>query len=170
VLVPYRRTGQTTFSTLALQRDESGLWSGQLPAEYTADPTGFRLEYYVETSDAKGPLLTQGSAKQPFHIDISAGSVQSGKPPPVHRGVFWAGFGLTLASGAATGALALTTMFVQKQYSNEHGTVQGADLLALERRGSTAATGTNIALGITGALALITAILIPFVDWEAQAR
>jgi hypothetical protein len=167
VRVPYRRAGQGAFSSLALQRDEEGKWVGQIPAEYTADEKGFTLEYYVESADAKGALLSEGSAQAPLKVDISAGSLQSGKPPPVHRGVFWAAFAFTLAGGAASGALALTTMFLQRQYSGMMGTVQGAELAALERRGRTTADGTNIALVITGVFAIVTAVLIPFVDWDA---
>src|SRR5207244_1753681 len=126
VTVPYRRSGQGAYSSLALTRDEEGKWVGQIPAEYTADEKGFTLEYYVESSDAKGALLSQGNAATPLKADVSAGTVISGKPPPVHRGVFWSMLGLTLAGGAASGASAIAFLMIQNQWKALSGMQDGS--------------------------------------------
>lgn len=167
VSVPYRRAGQPSFSVMALERNEDGTWRGTLPAEFTADPTGFALEYYVETADAKGPLLKRGSSAAPLRIDIGAGALDT-KPPPVKRGVFFTGLGATLVAAAATGAMAITTVVLQGQYValQSGGVVEGAQLVAIGSRGSAVALGTNIGLGVTALFAVITALLIPFVDWN----
>ena len=170
VIVPYRRQGQPSYSSLALQRDEEGRWVGQIPAEYTADEKGFTLEYYVETSDAKGPLLSQGSAALPLKLEVSAGKAQSGKPPPVSRKVFFSMLGMTLGGAAVSGALGIATKLMERQYQGLSGMQMGSEVLALERRGDATALAANIGWIVTGALAIVTAILVPLTDWDAAAQ
>jgi hypothetical protein len=170
VTVPYRRSGHGAYSSLALARDEEGKWVGQIPAEYTADEKGFTLEYYVESSDAKGPLLSQGNAATPLKAEVSAGTLVSGRPPPVHRGVFWALLGLTLGGAGASGAAAVSTLMLQNQWRALDGVQEGGTVVALQNRGYAAATSTNVALVVTGVLAVVTAVLIPFTDFDASPQ
>lgn len=170
VTVPYRRAGQPAYSSLALQRDEEGRWVGQIPAEYTADEKGFTLEYYVESSDSKGPLLSQGNAALPLKLEVSAGKVQSGKPPPVSRKVFFSMLGLRLGGAAVSGALGITTKLMEGQYQGLSGTQMGSDVVGLISRGQATATAANVGWIVTGALAIVTAILLPLTDWDAAAQ
>ena len=165
VTVPYRRAGQPGYSSLALQRDEQGKWVGQIPAEYTADERGFTLEYYVQSADAKGPLVAQGSAEAPLKLEVSAGRVRAGGPPPVNRKVTFTVLGFALAGAAVSGALGIGTFLTQREYQGLMGMQQGAEVVALANRGSALATAANVGWIITGALAVAFAILLPLTDW-----
>ena len=171
VRVPYRRAGQPTFSSLALERSEEGDWRGQIPGEFTADEKGFRLEYYVETLDPQGPLLSLGNARQPRRIEISAGSLRRATPPPLPRWVFFTGVGLTAATGAAAGGLGLALSNTQADYKLKAaaaGEINGAVLAERARTGGQLATATNAALITAGIALLATAVTIPFVNWSNE--
>ncbi len=106
----------------------------------------------------------------PLRLEVSAGALVSGKPPPIHRGLFWTGVGATLAAAAVSGGLALSTYFLQRQYTGTTGTVMGGPFVALGNRGESTALGTNIGLIATGVLALVTLLMIPIgVDWDGPA-
>jgi hypothetical protein len=165
VKVPYRRAGQGEFSVLPLQHDEDGRWRGQIPADFTADPNGFTLEYYVETADGKGPLLTDGNAKSPRKIDIAAGKLQ-GAPPPLHKGIFFTGLALTVATAIAWGGLDIWEQRTQSAYSNQMGIVPGAHVQAQAGLGTSLATAVNVTGFTALGLLVLTAVLIPFTDWE----
>jgi hypothetical protein len=169
VKVPYRRSGQGEFSVLALQRDEEGKWRGQIPADFTVDPNGFALEYYVETADQKGTLLSDGTARAPLRIDVAAGKLQ-GAPKPLHRGILIGGFALAAACGITWAGLYSGFRSTQDQYNGLKGEVPGATTVSLSGRGNSLALASNIvgfgALGI----ALLTALLIPFVDFDGPQQ
>jgi hypothetical protein len=169
VKVPYRRAGQGEFSVLALQRDDEGRWRGQIPADFTADPQGFTLEYYVETADPKGPLVVEGSAKTPLKVEVAAGKLQ-GPPPPLHRAIFATGVALTALAGLTWGGLAIWELQTQSTYSKLSGTQYGASVTAMQRLGDTLATGANAAAISAGVLALITVTLAFFTDWDPQPK
>lgn len=77
--VAYRKKGEPSFSTLALKRDDVGVWRGTLAREYTASDVGFTLEYYLTTADARGvPLIAVASVQQPLSARVDAGAVEEG--------------------------------------------------------------------------------------------
>jgi hypothetical protein len=169
VKVPYRRAGQGEFSVLALHRDDDGRWRGQIPAEFTAGPEAFTLEYYVETADAKGPLLVQGNAKEPLHIDVSAGKLQ-GAPPPLHRGVFFSTLALAIAAGLTYGTLGLLELHDQATYAALSGPQSGTSVVALAQQGRNLATATTVAGLSFAGVAVLALVFSFFTDWEPAPK
>jgi hypothetical protein len=163
IRVQYRRAGQKAYSSLALERSEDGEWRGLIPGEFTADPSGFTLEYVTETSDREGPLLTLGTAERPLMLQVSAGAVPVQAFKPVPKSVFFTSVGVTVALGAATGVMALLLNREQTSF-NQAVRVPNADgaLLAEQiRRGDTYALSTNVLLIASGIALAATLILLP---------
>jgi|CXWL01.1.fsa_nt_gi hypothetical protein len=167
IQVGYRRAGTPAYSSLALLRDDEGTWRGQIPGEFTASETGFKLEYYVETKDAKGTLLTVGNATMPVGLSVSPGSSITAAPPPLPRWAFVSGATATAIAGISAGVFGVMFNAEQSRHNQLTGEVQGADVVARINRGNTLAAATNVSLIVTGATALVTGILVPFTDWDA---
>lgn len=166
--LPYRKAGEPQYSSLALTRGEEGDWRGTIPGEFTSNEKGFKLEYFVETLDAKGPLLRVGDEKQPKEIVVAPGAFSTARPPPLPKGVWFAGLGLTAALGAAAGGVGIAYNDTQTQYRtlvNGPDEVDGAQLQTLSARGKTLGEATTGLLISTGSAALITAVLTPFINW-----
>jgi tetratricopeptide (TPR) repeat protein len=91
VSLRYRRIVEPAFSSLALFYDpDRRYWITKVPAEWTANEGGFRMEYYVTTADRDGhELITAGSAEQPYAIDISSGDIPT--DPFYESPWFWIG-------------------------------------------------------------------------------
>ncbi len=160
IRLPYRRQGQKVYSSLALERTDTGDWNGSIPGEFTADDHGFTLEYYVETADNEGPLLTAGTALEPKTLPISAGALLTERPKPVARGVFIASAAATGGLGLAAGVLAVFFNLNQANYrSMAQGQIDGAKLVATARTGDALATATNATL-IAGGTALVATIVL----------
>ncbi len=169
IRLPYRRTGQKVFSSLALERNEAGDWRGAVPGEFTADETGFALEYYVETADADGPLLSLGTALSPKTITILAGTLFTERPKPVPRGVFIASASVTGVLGVAAGVLAILFNTTQSNYrSLAQGQVEGAVLVSTARQGEVLATATNATLIACGAGLLTTIVLSTLTNFSPE--
>jgi hypothetical protein len=171
IRVPYRRAGEASFSSLALQRSQEGEWRGQIPGEFTASERGFQLEYFVETLSPDGPLLTVGTLREPKRIDISAGQVIRSTRPPVPQPVFFAAVAVTAVAAAGAGGLALALNDTQKDYqlkSRGSEPVSGSLLVLRANQGQQLATATNATL-IGAAVALVvTVVLAPFVNWANE--
>lgn len=104
VSVYYRRSGESAYSSLALETDATGRWRGDIPAQWTASDDGFTLEYYVSTFGNNGePLLGLGDDTGPTAVQVAAGDIASATP--FYRTYwFWALAGLTAAViGVGTG-------------------------------------------------------------------
>jgi hypothetical protein len=170
VRLNYRRHGEASFSSLALKRDEVGNWSGQLPAEFTASPDGFALEYDVETLDASGPLLSLGSAATPKQIQVEAGALVTAKPPPVPRSLWFVSFALTAALGAGELALKLSLDATQADYARRSSLPDypGTDLVRREGQGRSLATFTTAGLIALSIAAALCAALAPFTNWSNE--
>ncbi|HEY4222346.1 MAG TPA: hypothetical protein VGO62_13420, partial [Myxococcota bacterium] len=115
VRVQYRKKGEPAYSSLALS-NEGGRWRGQIPGEWTANEGGAQMEMYVETLDAKGPLLTIGTAAQPMVKDISPGAVDRSSPPPLPPWSVWVGAGTAAALVAAGAGVGAGEQAVQTSY------------------------------------------------------
>jgi hypothetical protein len=166
--LPYRRAGQPAFSALALTRGEQGDWNGAIPGEFTSDEKGFTLEYFVETLDAKGPLLRVGDEKQPRAVSVSAGVFSTARPPPLPKGAWFTGLAVSGALGAAAGGLGIAFNDTQSQYKTmAAGTedIDGARLAALRERGDSLGAATTGLLISAGVAVLATAVMTPFVNW-----
>lgn len=102
VSVHYRRAADEPFSSLALQIDDSGAWRGEIPGEWTANDSGFALEYYVLTQDAKGAdLLRAGDPTRPLTIQMAPGTVADARP--IYKSPWlWTAIGVALV-GAGVG-------------------------------------------------------------------
>ena len=160
--VPFRRAGQTAFSSLALDRSEDGSWVGQIPGEFTSDEKGFRLEYYVESADTAGPLLTLGSGKEPRTVDVTAGLFTTERRKPLPRGAFIASAVVTGVLGLGTGTLAVLFNRQQASYAalvRSNQPIAGAELMRQGATGDAFATATNVALISTG-VALVATVII----------
>jgi hypothetical protein len=158
----YRRAGQKAYSSLALERSEDGEWHGVIPGEFTADPTGFSLEYTVETADRDGPLVTQGTVAAPLTLAVAAGQVPTTAFKPVPRGVFFVMMGATAAIGAAAGVTGLLFNGTQAEYRTLAAMeVQARTLEQLADRGQALGLATNVLLVSAGVALVATLILLP---------
>jgi hypothetical protein len=101
----YRRGTEQQFSALALQLDDTGVWHGELPGEWTENDDGFDFQYYVSTADANGhELLTVGGATSPLNIAVAPGSVADARP--VYKTWwFWTAAGVVAAAAGVGGYL-----------------------------------------------------------------
>lgn len=171
VRLPYRRTGQGEYSSVALARMPDGSWQGRVPGEATANPDGMKLEYFLETADRRGPLLQVGSPARPLTVDVTAGAKVRERPPPVPRAAFWTALGATLAVGAAGGGVGLVTRSKQDQYSALAASARSTPVAASQftrmgAEGDRLASATNVLLVVTAAFAVATGVLVPFVNWD----
>lgn len=101
VSLRYRRIIENAYSSLALQRDDRGMWISKIPAEWTANDGGFQMEYFISTADLQGrELITSGTAQAPHRIEISSGTIPS---DPFYTSTwFWIGTA-ALVVGSAVG-------------------------------------------------------------------
>ena len=169
IRVPYRRAGQPAFSSLALGRGESGDWTGQISGEFTSDEKGFKLEYYIETSDASGPLLTLGTSLMPRAVAVTPGLFTTDRPKPLPRGLFVGGAVATAVLGATAGTLGFLFNRQQASYramSSGGGDVAGSSLAAQARLGNTLGTATNVAIISTGVLLVATLVSLPLTRFD----
>src|SRR5262249_29773949 len=97
--IHYRRSEEPEISALTLSRGDDGTWKASLPGETMASPNGFTFEYFLETRDQEGPLLTHGSKTNPMLVQVFPGAVAQ-KPPPLSRLPFVLAASVTLAAGA----------------------------------------------------------------------
>jgi hypothetical protein len=108
--VQYRKLGIGSFSSLALARDSTGHWLGDLPGDWTANRDGLKIEYYVSTADTHGqPLLQVGDFAHPVSLEISPGEVAAPAKPVYKSAWFW----VATVGGAA--ALAGLSVFAYTQ-------------------------------------------------------
>jgi hypothetical protein len=170
IRVPYRRSGSKAFSSVALSRAEDGTWAGLVPAEFTADERGFTLEYYVETSDAQGPLLSLGDAALPRSVHVLPGLVEVRSVKPIPRWAFWTGVTATGVVGAAALGLRLWLFSAQAQYTAlaSNSPVDGRKLVAMQRRGDAVATSLNVSLVALGVVAVATGVMAPLTQFQDQ--
>jgi hypothetical protein len=171
VRIAYRTPGDKTFSALALQRDDGGQWTGELPAAITASDKGFDLPYRIEASDAEGPLLTRGTNDAPLVLHFAPGQVAR-RATPIPPWLFWSTTAATVLGGGVAGASAIAANQAQGEYrSVARGpeVVSGDHLAAIAARGDSFTRITNVALVSSLALAVLSAVFIPFVDWPSPA-
>jgi hypothetical protein len=104
--VRYRRAGESDFSSLALARDDTGRWLGELPGEWSENDDGFTLEYFATTFDHEGAeLISDGGVTAARTMAIAPGSV-AGAAPFYAQPWFWGvSAGATLAVAAAAGVV-----------------------------------------------------------------
>ncbi|HEY4223804.1 MAG TPA: hypothetical protein VGO62_20750, partial [Myxococcota bacterium] len=171
VRVQYRKKGEPAYSSLALS-NEAGRWRGQIPGEWTANEGGAQMEMYVETLDAKGPLLTIGSAAQPLVKDISPGAVDRSGPPPLPPWSVWVGAGTAAALVAAGAGVGAGEQAVQTSYKEQAqlATTQaqpGAELKQKADLGGALAVTTTSLWVASGVVAVATVVAGAFfTDWE----
>lgn len=164
LVVPYRKAGEPTYSTLALVRDETGTWRGALPGEVTVNDQGLRLEYFVETRDPKGArLLTKGTEGQPLLLEVSPGQLKRAALP---RGFFYGATGAALASGVALGVVGGLFLQAQDAYTHPGGLfVPAPEHNALGARGDALGLGAAGLIVSTSVLAATALVMAFFVDW-----
>ena len=169
VKVAYRRAGEKAFSSLALQRSEQGDWRGAIPSDFTASKDGFPLEYFVETGDGSGPLLSVGANLTPRTVRVTPGFVETRAFKPIHPAVTFVSLSLSVAIGVAAGVLGVAFNLEQAKYRelSRMAEVSGAELSERARTGTTLATATNGTLIAFGVGALTTALFFPFTDFES---
>ncbi len=166
VEVPYRKAGQHGFSTLNLERSDTGVWKGLIPADFTANDQGLTLEYFVRTVDREGPLLMLGSEGEPKSVRLSAGATQVARYKPLSRAAFWTSTVVTVLFALAAGGFALAVPFEERAY--QQGALAGrpgAELVAVRNRGTTFALLANVGWIATGAAGATSLVMIPFTDF-----
>lgn len=169
VRVPWRREGEKAWSTLALKRTDSGAWEGALSGEVTASERGFVFEYYVETADAVGVLLTRDSALAPARLPVTAGQLQLKAVKPLPRAAFFTSGGVTVALGIAAGVLGIAFQLKQAEYRAQvppGATVDAALVQRLRAEGNTLATSTNVVLVAGGVALVTTAVMAPLTEFS----
>jgi hypothetical protein len=169
VVVPFRKQGQSAYDSVSLRRDEGGIWRGQITGDLTANPGGMKVEYYVETRDAEGSLVSMGSSDKPMILEVSAGTVIRERPPPLQPWIFWTLTGTTVALGAATGTLALLTHNAQNDYDtyvNGTGVLDAGTIQTKATDGQRLALATNIGLSATAVGVVSTAVVAWFINWS----
>ena len=102
VQLRWRRSGLLSYDMIRFQRRGQSLsCSFALPA----DPTGYRLEYYIEARDSSSQVLTRlGSPEQPLGLEV-AGRAASHGEPFYKRWWFWTIVGGVVVGAATTGAV-----------------------------------------------------------------
>ncbi len=136
-----------------------------MPAESTASPSGFSLQYFVETRDARGPLLTVGSEAAPLVVEVLPGQVPAQVFKPVPKAVFFGAVGVTGASALAVAGLSVALNLTQSRYQTlangpaPHTVFDTEALVGLGRTGSALAVATNVALVAVSVSMLTTLIL-----------
>lgn len=175
VRVQYRKKGEPAFSSLALLRDDvTGKWKGMLAGEVTANQGGAELEFYVETTDQDGPLLTRGSAAAPLVAAIAPGQVDHSAPPPLPPWAVWAGAGssaLLLAAGAGfgTGMLVVQQDYTAQAELSVEVAQQASELSAKKAAGETLAWTADSLFIASGVVALATGVAaLFFTDWQGR--
>ncbi len=174
VRVQYRKKGEPSYSSLALLRGTAGTWRGQIPGEWTANDTGLVAEIYVETLDAKGPLLTVGTAIEPMVRQIAPGEVDRSAPPPLGPWAVWTGAGTTAVLLAGAAGLGGSMVAVQAEYAAlgklaVEDPQDGAELTQKAALGEALGVAAN-ALLIASAVAGLTTVVTGafFTDWEGE--
>ena len=125
----------------------------------------------METRDGRGTLLKVGNAESPLLASVRAGAKVRARPPPVAKWGFFTALATTVALGGATGGFALGARAKQAEYDglvtrSMSQPVDGAQLDQVARRGETLVTVTNVGYALTAAVAIVAAVLIPFVNWD----
>lgn len=169
--VPYRRQGTAVFSTLALERSAEGDWRGLVPAEFTSDAKGFRMEYFIETADSGGPLLRVGGEAKPLTLEVTPGTIAQARPPPLPRWLFFTSAALTVAAGGTAGGLAAAFHSTQDGYKAQLASgqpLEGSTLTQQRQLGDQLAAGTNGALIAVGVTAIATAIIAALTDFAPE--
>lgn len=168
VTVGYRREGEASFSSLALD-GQGQTWRGELPAVLTESAADFTLEYYTETSDQEGPLASAGSPEAPLRLHVMAGQCEKAWRAPLPPGVFAVSSALTLGAGAVTGVFGVMLGEANARYE-AFATAGGPRSFALqqqlEQAGMLAATRLTVALITAGALAVTTLVVSLLTDWR----
>jgi hypothetical protein len=135
----------------------------------TANEGGLKVEYYVETRDQEGTLVSMGAADKPLVLEVSTGTVVRERPPPLKPWTFWTAAGITAVAGLGTGAAALLTYRAQQDYNsyvNGTGTLDAGTIQSKANTGKQLALGTNVGLGVT-AVGLVASVLVSrFVNWD----
>ena len=81
VSVHYRRAGQDAYSSIPLERDAKGQWTGEIPGEWTQSEEPYELQYYVSTQgDDAEPLLQVGSEREPHVVEVAPGTLRAAGP------------------------------------------------------------------------------------------
>lgn len=152
------------------QRD----WRGQIPGEWTANDAGVVVELYIETLDAKGPLLMVGSATAPMVRDIAPGQVDRSSPPPLSPWVVWTGAGTTAVLLAAGSGFGAGMSAVQADYTAQANLAitepqDGAVMRQKRELGeglSITANSLFIAGAVTGLATVVAGAF--FTDWDGR--
>lgn len=169
VVVPFRKQGDTRFDSVALRREDSGDWRGTLTGDLTVNPSGMKLEYYVETRDSEGSLVTLGSADKPLLLEVTAGTTVRERPPPLSPWVFWTLATTTVVLGAGTATAALLTSNAQSNYTsyvNGSGALSASTIQSKAQAGQHLATVTNVGIGATAVSLVATGVVAFFVNWS----
>lgn len=163
VRMAWRARSNADFASLPLARRGDGVWTGALPPSETANTDGLTLDYFFETSDAKGVLTSDGTRLEPRHLLVLPGKVKVA--PPVSRVGFGVSAGVTVASVLATGALWLVVGLKASAFSAPR-TVDAMGFAQMQAEGKML---SSVAVGVSvGALvALVTTlVLAPLTDFE----
>jgi hypothetical protein len=170
VRVHYRRQGDPEFLELPLQRAASGRFVGGVPGEWTASPTGFTMEAFVDASDQKGPLQRLGS---PFvSIPVGAGALARRQPVPVWA--FATSAGLTGAAALSAAGITAASAWQGAQFqaklsaATEGDPGDGADIVAHQALGSALNVAAWTTWGLTGVAVVLSGVLGLFTNWSGE--
>lgn len=145
------------------------LGSGEIEQTTTRQVSGSNGE---EMLAEIGPMVTEIFPQQALREGVREGVVRDDvrrwAPPPLKPWVFWTGAGATAISGALIAVFAVQKHNAESDFQDllNGPVVDGTALVEASQRARSASHRTNATIGITAGLAVTTAIVAYFTDWN----
>ena len=162
--VGYRRLGEGEYSSLALNKNNRGVYRSAITAQWTENERDYQIEYYVTTQDREGPLRQMHTPDQPGLIQMEKGFVPYQISPKVvyitagTAGAF-ALFGLIAETNVYTLSATRDRMYAE---AAEGAVLDGKILTPVLEQGAGWRTAGYIGWGAAALTAGAAAAMVPF--------
>lgn len=173
VVVIARAASVGEMSVVTLKRLH--ILSGEISQSVTKQLGGSGQEFLLAIGPAVTELFPEHAVREGEERGVAAPLVLRWTPPPLSPPVFWTVVGLSGAGVVATTLFGLRARSAEREHadyvaSGEEGSgvVDGRRLLSIEGRAQAAARNTNIALAATATMAIGSALIWFFTDWDSE--